>query len=259
MKIVLKEPCAPFLLPVESSHQEQKALEGKDMWTSKGRSGYGDSTIGGDYDSWYAVSPNGKQYKNEATMETRDLSGADYWHLRKQNRPTEAIPAHLHMLNKDRANIEAYADPVEAPKRKTSVPLKSRILPQFARLEKLTAEIIELEQAYRKGEFTPAEYTLLRSVAFKKRDRAQVLLNKAISAPNTPENIDESEEFGVEYATQKSVTDVDCGVSCGVAWVDELSAKNTFKKVLQNTCKASRTLVKWCQRAKAYYQTLKEV
>lgn len=30
------------------------------MWTSKGRSGYGDSTIGGDYDSWDGVSPNGK-------------------------------------------------------------------------------------------------------------------------------------------------------------------------------------------------------
>lgn len=229
------------------------------MWTSKGRSGYGDSTIGGDYDSWDGVSPNGKQYRNEATMETRNLSGADYWHLRKQNRPTDVIPANLHMLNKDRANIQAYADPLKAPKRKTSVPLKSRILPQAARLEKLTAEIIELEQAYRKGEFTPEEYTLLRSVAFKRRDRAQVLLNKAISVPNTPQNNDENEEFGVEYAKQNSVIEVGCGVSCGVAWVDELSSQNTFKKTLQNTCKASRSLVKWSQRAKAYYQELKEV
>lgn len=230
------------------------------MWTSKGRSGYGDSTIGGDYDSWDGVSPNGKQYHNEATMETRNLSGADYWHLRKQNRPTDVIPANLHMLNKDRANIQAYADPLKAPKRKTSVPLKSRILPQAARLEKLTAEIIELEEAYRKGEFTPEEYTLLRSVAFKRRDRAQVLLKKAISVrPNTPQNIDESEEFGVEYPTQNSVTETTCGVSCGVAWVDELSAKNRFKKILQNTCKASRTLVKLFQQAKAYYQELKGV
>lgn len=229
------------------------------MWTSKGRSGYGDSTIGGDYDSWDGVSPNGKQYKNEATMETRNLVGADYWHLRKQNRPTEAIPAHLHMLNKNRANIEAYADPVEAPKRKTSVPLKSRILPQFARLERLTAEIIELEQAYRKGEFTPEEYTLLRSVAFKRRDRAQVLLNKAISVPNTYENIDESEEFGVEYATQNSVTEHMCGVSCGVAWVDELSSKNTFKKTLQNTCKAFKLAVHYKHKMSSYLQTLKDL
>lgn len=165
-----------------------------------------------------------------------------------------------HFLKNGQANTAKYGDNTEASiKRKTSVPLKSRILPQFARLEKLTAEIIELEEANRKGEFTPTEYTLLRSVAFKKRDRAQVLLNKAISTPNTLENNDESEEFGVEYATQNSVTETTCGVSCGVAWVDELSAKNTFKKVLQNTCKASRTLVKLSQQAKAYYQTLKEV
>lgn len=226
------------------------------MWTSKGRSGYGDSTIGGDYDSWDGVSPNGKQYKNEATMETRNLVGADYWHLRKQNRPTEAIPAHLHMLNKNRANIEAYADPVEAPKRKTSVPLKSRILPQFARLEKLTAEIIELEQAYRKGEFTPEEYTLLRSVAFKRRDRAQVLLKKAISVrPNTPENNAESEDFGVEYATQNSVRED----TCGVAWIDELSETNSLKSFLKFSCKVVRKAVQFSHKARAYYQTLKEV
>lgn len=157
-----------------------------------------------------------------------------------------------------RARVEAFSDDaIETRKnaRKTSIPLKSRILPQFARLEKLTAEIIELEEANRKGEFTPEEYTLLRSVAFKRRDRAQVLLNKAISVPNTPQNNDESEEFGVEYAKQNSVAED----TCGVAWIDELSAKNTFKKMLQKACKASRTLVKWYQQVKAYYQELTEV
>ena len=161
-----------------------------------------------------------------------------------------------------RARVEAFSDDaIETRKnaRKTSVPLKSRILPQFARLERLTAEIIELEQAYRKGEFTPEEYTLLRSVAFKRRDRAQVLLNKAISVPNTYENIDESEEFGVEYATQNSVTEDTCGVSCGVAWVDELSSKNTFKKTLQNTCKAFKLAVHYKHKMGSYLQTLKDL
>lgn len=161
----------------------------------------------------------------------------------------------LHFDRMGNANVALYAEE-NTEKKNTKISLKQRILPQFARLEKLTAEIIELEEANRKGEFTPAEYTLLRSVAFKKRDRAQVLLNKAISVcPNTPQNNDESEEFGVEYATQNSVTEV----GCGVAWIDELSSQNSFKKMLQNTCKASRTLVKWCQQAKAYYQELKEV
>lgn len=158
-----------------------------------------------------------------------------------------------------RARVEAFSDDaIETRKnaRKTSVPLKSRILPQFARLEKLTAEIIELEQAYRKGEFTPEEYTLLRSVAFKKRDRAQVLLNKAISVrPNTPENIDESEEFGVEYATQNSVTED----TCGVAWVDELSSENCFKSFLKNTCKAFKLAVDYKHKTSSYLQTLKDL
>lgn len=157
-----------------------------------------------------------------------------------------------------RARVEAFSDDaVETRKnaRKTSVPLKSRILPQAVRLEKLTAEIIELEEANRKGEFTPEEYTLLRSVAFKKRDRAQVLLNKAISTSHTPQNNDESEEFGVEYATQNSVTEV----AFGVAWVNELSAKNSFKKMLQNTCKAFKVAVHYKHKMSSYLQTLKDL
>lgn len=226
------------------------------MWTSTGRSGYGDSTIGGDYDSWDGLSANGRQYKNEATMETRNLSGADYWHCRKQNRPTETIPAHLHMLNKDRANIEAYADPVEAPKRKTSIPLSDRILPQKKRLNTLRDQLIELETEYKTTKMSIEEYSSLRDILMVKVNRAEVLYKKAISVrPNTPENNDESEEFGVEYATQNSVTEL----GCGVAWVDELSSSNCFKSFLKTSCKASRTLVKWCQRTKAYYQELKEV
>lgn len=227
------------------------------MWTSTGRSGYGDSTIGGDYDSWDAVSPNGKQYRNEATMETRNLSGADYWHLRKQNRPTEAIPANLHMLNKDRANIEAYKDPTDGIKKhKTSIPLRDRIIPQERRLLTLDNQIEELNQEYTSNRMSDEEYTQLKTILQRKRDRAWELY---VKAGGVAQNIDESEEFGVEYATQSDVTEGTCGDACGVAWVDELSPKNTFKKMLQNTCKASRTLVKWCQRAKAYYQTLREV
>lgn len=226
------------------------------MWTSKGRSGYGDSTIGGDYDSWHGVSPNGKQYKNEATMETRNLSGADYWHLRKQNRPTEAIPVHLHMLNKDRANIEAYADPVEAPKRKTSIPLSDIILPQKKRLNTLRDQLIELETEYKTTGMSIQDYSTLRDILMVKINRAEVLYKKAISVrPNTPQNNDESEEFGAEYATQNSVTED----TCGVAWIDELSSSNCFKSFLKNTCKGYKLAVQFGHKAKSYWNELKEV
>lgn len=166
-----------------------------------------------------------------------------------------------HFLKNGQANTEKYGDNTEAStKRKTSIPLTDRILPQAKRVNLLTEQMRELEVEYKSGNMSITDYTLYRDILSVKRSRAEVLLKKAISVrPNSPENIDESEEFGVEYATQNSVKDVGCGVSCGVAWVDELSAKNTFKKMLQNTCKASRTLVKWSIKINNYLKELKNV
>lgn len=162
----------------------------------------------------------------------------------------------LHFNRDGSANVNLYAEGDDTTKRKTSIPLSDRILPQKKRLNTLRDQLIELETQYKTAQMSIEEYSTLRDILMVKINRAEVLYKKAISVrPNSSENNDESEEFGVEYATQKSVTEM----GCGVAWVDELSAKNTFKKALQNTCKASRTLVKWCQQAKAYYQTLKEV
>lgn len=164
------------------------------MWTSKGRSGYGDSTIGGDYDSWDGISPNGRQYRNEATMETRDLSGADYWHLRKQNRPTEEIPAHLHMLNKDKANINAYAD--KEIIKKSKVPLVNKILPQKVRVDNLTQQMRDLVAEFKQGIHTQAEYDMYIDILASKRDRAEILLKKAMS--QKPVRDDEYyEEFNI--------------------------------------------------------------
>ena len=64
------------------------------MWKGTGRSGYGEQTILGDYDDFDGLSMNGRQWKNRLTKETRDLSGADYWHQRKALEPKmlEDIP-----------------------------------------------------------------------------------------------------------------------------------------------------------------------
>ena len=161
----------------------------------------------------------------------------------------------LHFNRDGSANVDLYSEDDDT-KRKTSIPLSDRILPRKKRLNTLRDQLIELETEYKTTQMSIEEYSTLRDILMVKINRAEALYRKAISVrPNTPQNNDESEEFGVEYATQNSVTEV----GCGVAWVDELSAKNTFKKVLQNTCKASRTLLKLTQRAKAYYQMLKEV
>lgn len=235
------------------------------MWTSKGRSGYGDSTIGGDYDSWDAVSPNGKQYKNEATMETRNLSGADYWHLRKQNRPTEEIPAELHMLN-GKANINAYADPVPTKKAST-VSIKDKILPQAKRLTTLRTQMIDLEKAYRAGETDINEYSLLRDIIVAKIQRQEVLYKRAASVkPKSEETDEDSAQDSLEYTAASGFSPQgDDGYTSeeseeiGVVWIDELSSSNSFKSFLKNTCKAFKLAVHYKHKMSNYLQTLKDL
>lgn len=229
------------------------------MWGSKGRSGYGDSTIGGDYDSWDGLARNGRQYKNEITQETRDLSGADYWNLRKQNRPTEEIPEHIHMLNKNRANIEAYADKPAQVKPKSSVSIRDKILPQCRRVNTLTDQIIELENAYKSGEMSQAEYTMLRAVLYVKRDRSIELYKKAI---NVAQSRNELAEDSVESDTQN-------GDSCSRTaqqeqivtgtFLDEISSTNSLKLFAQRGLQLGRMLVRWVIKTKQYINELKAV
>ena len=171
------------------------------MWNSTGRSGYGESTIQGNYDSWDGLSRNGRQYKNEATMETRDLSGADYWHLRKQNRPTEEIPASLHMIS-NKANIGAYGEP-DKLKKKSSLTIQQKILPQASRVERLTEQMRELVAEYKAGNIDIDEYSMLLSVIAAKRDRALFLLNKAKSV-RAPFEIEEEEAISLGKTHVKS-------------------------------------------------------
>jgi len=90
----------------------------------------------------------------------------------------------LHFDRNGNANVALYAEET-IEKKPTKIPLKSRILPQAVRVEKLTAEIIELEAAYKAGEFDQDEYSILRAVAFKKRDRAVELYKRAIKPAQT--------------------------------------------------------------------------
>lgn len=231
------------------------------MWTSKGRSGYGDSTIGGDYDSWDGISPNGKQYRNEATMETRDLSGADYWHLRKQNRPSEAIPASLHMLNKDRANIDAYAALDEPVKKKSSVPLVDKILPQQKRVLTLTQQMIDLESEYKQEIHTPEEYTLLRNILSCKRARAEILLQRALNVKPEPAPSDDedSTDYDEQY-TKDSGENAAQNVMADEAvpeWLKTVSDQNSVKIFIVKGCRAWRKAVQLSQAARNYYQSLK--
>ena len=176
-------------------------------------------------------------------------------------RSVEAIP--LYDIY-GKANVNAFSDSAIAArmgKTPTKVPLKQRILPQAVRLEKLRSEILELETAYRTGEFSLEEYSVYRDVAFAKLQRAEVLYKKAISVKPIKTE-EEYEEVGENYAYSNCYVNyihTEVATPCGVSWIDDLSPSNSFKKILQITCKVVKTSIEWHNRTKAYIQTLKEV
>lgn len=245
------------------------------MWQSKGRSGYGDSTLQGDYDDWQGLSRNGRQWKSEATHLTRSLSGHDYWHLRKQIRPTEEIPQDMyavndtvnlcHTLPNGKANLLAYADRPTPVKSKVSI--KDKILPQFKRLQTLRTQMIDLEKAYRAGEMDINEYSLLRDIIVAKIQRQEVLYKRAASIkPKSAETDEDSAQVQAEYTSASGFSPQgDDGYTSeeseeiGVVWIDELSETNSLKSFLKFSCKVVRKAVQFSHKAKAYYQTLKEV
>lgn len=168
-----------------------------------------------------------------------------------------------------RARMEAFSDAaVEAlkEKRKTSIPLTDRILPQAKRVNLLTEQMRELEIEYKSGKMSITDYTLYRNILSVKRSRAEVLLRKAISVrPTTHEDdeyADEMAEDSVETAytiNDRYSTGAPVATSCGVSWIDALSSENSLKNILKKACAISRTLVRWHQKARNYINELKAV
>lgn len=177
-------------------------------------------------------------------------------------RSIEAVPLYDQFGN---ANVSAFSDEAIAArsvptKKKTLVPLKQRILPQASRVEKLRSEAIELEAAFKAGEFTPEEYTLLRDVAFRKLHRAEELLKKAIT-PDRP-TLHEDDEYADEMPEVEVVYEVNSSVSPTIhtsTWIDDLPASNSLKLPLQKTLQVVRMLVRLSHKAGSYWQELKEV
>lgn len=98
-------------------------------------------------------------------------------------RSSEVIPLYDKHGN---ANIGAFSDEAlearkEKSKKKPSVSIQDRILPQAAGVKKLTQQLKELVFEYQKGNIDIDEYSMLLSVICVKRDRAIKLLSKAKS------------------------------------------------------------------------------
>lgn len=111
-----------------------------------------------------------------------------------------------HMNPNGTAAIHNYSDEALAkdkPKKKSSLTIQQKILPQASRVQRLTEQLKELVQEYQKGNIDIDEYSMLLSVIAAKRDRALFLLNKAKSV-RAPFEIEEEEGISLGKTHVKS-------------------------------------------------------
>lgn len=111
-----------------------------------------------------------------------------------------------HMNPNGTAAIHNYSDEALAkdkPKKKPSVSIQDRILPQAARVNKLTEQMKELVSQYQKGNIDIDEYSMLLSVISAKRERSLQLLAKAKSV-RAPFEIEEEEAISLGKTHVKS-------------------------------------------------------
>lgn len=92
------------------------------------------------------------------------------------------------------ACVASYSDPEPVKAKKPA--LKDRIIPQYKRVQTLTDQLIELENAYRSGEYDIDEYSLMRGVVCKKRDRAVELYKRAVKpAAKTEDEYEQAQPY----------------------------------------------------------------
>lgn len=154
------------------------------------------------------------------------------------------------------ACVASYGDDKPASNKPS---IQDRIIPQLRTLNKRTAEIIELEAEYKAGNIPIQDYTVLRSVAFQKRDRAIELYKKAINTAKSrnkllEDSVESDSQNGDRCSRPAQQEEIVTGT-----FLDEISSENSLKLFAQRALQTGRVLVRCVQQAKAYIQTLKEV
>lgn len=105
-----------------------------------------------------------------------------------------------HMIN-GKANLDKYGDNTE--KKKPSVHIRDRILPQQKRVTTLTNQMRDLVAEYKAGNIDIEEYSMLLSVISAKRERSIQLLAKAKSV-RAPFEIEDEEAISLGKTHVKS-------------------------------------------------------
>jgi hypothetical protein len=142
------------------------------MWAGKGRSGIGDTNTQGTWEDWDGLSPNGRQYKNAITQETRNLSGQEYWNARKADYPSQS--KQLHIVN-GKANTDLYRG--EQPKKKQEN-IRHLISPATKALDTLDDLELKLEKQFKQELLDFDSYSELKNALEIKREKAWVRYEK---------------------------------------------------------------------------------
>lgn len=162
-----------------------------------------------------------------------------------------------------RARVEAFSDEAiqsRRDKKKTSVPLVDRVLPQQRRVRVLTEQLYELE-AERKNGMDIHTYSQLRDILVCKRDRAEVLLKKAVSVKPVNKDVDDPdlyEETEKDEAFSYAENHVNTTHHTST-WVDDLPDSNSLKRPIKIVCTLVKGLVRFTSASKRYIKTLQEV
>ena len=120
-----------------------------------------------------------------------------------RNAPSVEVPT---FDRNGKPNFEGFSDEaLEARKlkKKPSVSIQDRILPQQRRVSTLTQQMRELVKEYQSGNIDIDEYSMLLSVLANKRNRAEKLLAKAKSV-RAPFEIEEGEAISLGKTHVKS-------------------------------------------------------
>ena len=173
------------------------------VWSGKGRSGIGDASIQGTWEDWDGLSPNGRQYKNKVTQETRNLSGADYWHTRKADYPRQLPDESKLFLANGRANLALFADIKEAEKVKTKKPVSAydKIMQDERKYDELEELSLALDKQYLDMQIDDDQYHSAKSAIEEKMYKQWQKLAKvknwthdpvydSIENPNQPTEVD---------------------------------------------------------------------
>lgn len=163
------------------------------------------------------------------------------------------------------ACVASYGDD-ELTTRKTSISIQDRILPQARRVRVLTEQLIELEQLYKSGDsdMSIESYSMYRAVLVTKRNRSQVLYERAISVKEP--SYDDLEEDAAKGEHTSNKTAYSCGGSGAKndasvqdipLWLSSINDENSLKKTLVKACKGWRKAVQLSQAVRNYYLILK--